>query len=44
LSGIYNLQDRSVTLQGQYLRDRTVVTGGYNLYNKSISIGYGIRF
>lgn len=44
LSGIYNLQDRSVTVQGQYLRDRTVVTGGYNLYNKSISIGYGIRF
>ena len=44
LSGIYNLQDRSVTLQGQYLRDRTLITGGYNLYNKSISIGYGIRF
>ena len=44
LSGIYNLQDRSVTVQGQYLRDRTIVSGGYNLYNKSISIGYGIRF
>ena len=44
LSGIYNLQERSVTVQGQFVRDRSVITGGYNLYNKSISIGYGIRF
>jgi len=44
LSGVYNTFDRSVSVQGQYLRDRSVITGGYNLYNKSISVGYGIRF
>lgn len=40
----YNTLDRTVSVGGAYISPKSIVTGTYNLTNKSINVGYGIRF
>lgn len=40
----YNTLDRTVSVGAAYISPKSIVTGTYNLTNKSINVGYGIRF
>ena len=40
----YNTLDRTVSVGVAYISPKSIVTGTYNLTNKSINVGYGIRF